>query len=70
MNKQIVSPVTIGVMISAFIEGDINKGIIYANFIAEKYLEAGEKRAEKIIRSRIDGSYKDEKCVTLDADNY
>lgn len=70
LSSQIISPVTIGVVISSFIEGDTTKALVYANFIADKYRDAGEQRAERIIRKRIDGSYKNESVVTLDADNY
>lgn len=67
--EQIISPVTIGCMIAAFVEGDNKKAQIYAEFIAEKYENAGKQRAAKIIRSRADGSYRKQHCVTLDCDS-
>lgn len=47
-------------------EGDNEKFLIYANFIADAYKEAGEERSARIIRKRIDGTYKNEPTVTLD----
>ena len=54
-----ISKATIGKLIEAHYEKDEHKFKAYANFIAEAYKERGEERAERIIRSRIDGSYKD-----------
>lgn len=65
-DDQVISPVTIGVMISAFLEGDKKKGITYANFIADKYRDAGMEKAESIVRKRINGSYRNEPPVVLD----
>ena len=47
-------------------EGDETKFLAYANFIADSYDEAGDERSARIIRKRIDGSYKNEPKVTLD----
>lgn len=63
---KIVSATAIGILISAHIEGDHEKFMSYANFIADAYEEAGENLKAKIIRKRIDGSYKNEPQVTLD----
>lgn len=63
---KVINATTIGVLISAHIEGDEEKFLSYANFIAEAYEEAGEERSARIIRKRIDGSYKNEPQVRLD----
>lgn len=59
--------VTIGKLIEAHYERDEPKFKAYAEFIAEAYKERGEERAERIIRSKIDGTYKNKPVVvTLD----
>lgn len=63
---KVVNASTIGNLISAHIEGDENKFLAFANFIADAYEEAGEERSARIIRKRIDGTYKKEPQVTLD----
>lgn len=62
-----IGAVTIGKLIEAHYAKDEHKFKAYAEFIAEAYKERGEERAERIIRSRIDGSYKSKPVVvTLD----
>lgn len=61
-----INAVAIGKLIEAHMEHDEQKFISYANFIAEAYEEQGEKRSARIIRKRIDGTYKDEPKVTID----
>jgi hypothetical protein len=61
-----ISSVTIAKLIEAHMEGDNEKFLSYANFIADAYEEAGEGRSAKIIRQRIDGTYKNNPKVTLD----
>lgn len=62
-----IGAVTIGKLIEAHYEKDECKFKSYAEFIAEAYKERGEERAERIIRSKIDGSYKNKPVVvTLD----
>ena len=63
---KVIGAVTIGKLIEAHYEKDENKFKSYAEFIADAYSEMGEERAERIIRSRIDGSYKDKPVVGLD----
>lgn len=63
---QIISAVTIAALIQAHKEGDEEKFNRYVNFIVTKYLAAGEDRSAKIIRNRIDGTYKGQPTVTLD----
>lgn len=64
---KVIGAVTIGKLIEAHYEKDENKFKSYAEFIADAYNEMGEERAERIIRSKIDGSYKDKpKVVALD----
>ena len=53
-----IGPVTIGKLIEAHYEKDEYKFKAYAEFIAEAYKEKGEEVAERIIRSKIDGSKK------------
>ena len=55
---KVINTSTIGNLISAHIEGDEQKFLAFANFIADAYNEAGKKRSTRIIRKRIDGSYK------------
>lgn len=57
---------TIGNLISAHMEGDSDKFLAFANFIAESYEEAGDYRSARIIRKHIDGSYKYGPQATLD----
>jgi hypothetical protein len=61
-----INAVTIGNLISAHMDGDEEKFLSYANFIADAYEEAGETRSARIIRKRLDGSYKDGPQVCLD----
>lgn len=63
---KVINATTIGILISAHMEGDEQKFLSYANFIADAYEEAGEERSARIIRKRIDGTYKNEPQVTLD----
>ena len=64
--SKVISSVTIAKLIEAHIEGDNEKFLSYANFIADAYEEAGEGRSAKIIRPRIDGTYKNNPKVVLD----
>ena len=67
---KVVGAITIGKLVEAHYEKDEYKFKSYAEFIAEAYKERGEERAERIIRSRINGSYRDKpKVVTLDKEN-
>lgn len=63
---KVINATTIGILISAHMEGDEEKFMTFANFIADAFEEAGEERSARIIRKRIDGSYKNEPTVTLD----
>lgn len=63
---KVISVSAIGNLISAHMEGDNEKFLIFANFIADAYEEAGEVRCARIIRKRIDGTYKNDSTVTLD----
>ena len=54
----IINASTIGNLISAHMEDDEQKFLSFANFIADAYEEAGNDRSARIIRKRIDGSYK------------
>lgn len=60
-----IGAVTIGKLIEAHYEKNENKFKAYAEFIAEAYKERSEERAERIIRSKIDGSYKDKPKVVI-----
>ena len=62
---KVIGAVTIGKLIEAHYEKDEHKFKAYAEFIAEAYNEMGEERSESIIRSRIDGSYKDKPKVII-----
>ena len=62
---KVIGAVTIGKLIEAHYEKDEHKFKSYVEFIAEAYKEMGEERAERIIRSRIEGSYKDKPKVTI-----
>lgn len=61
-----INATTIGKLIEAHMEHDEQKFLSYANFIAEAYEEQGEERKARIIRSKIDGSYKKQSKVVLD----
>ena len=61
---KVIGAVTIGKLIEAHYEKDEHKFKSYAEFIADAYNEMG---AERIIRSKIDGTYKNKPVVvTLD----
>ena len=62
---KVIGAVTIGKLIEAHYEKDEHKFKSYAEVIADAYNEMGEERAERIIRSRIDGSYKDKPKVII-----
>ena len=64
--SKVISSVTIAKLIEACMEGDNEKFLSYANFIADAYEEAGEGRSARIIRQRIDGTYKTNPRVVLD----
>jgi hypothetical protein len=61
-----VSITSIGKLIEGALEGDIDKVITYAQFIITKLEAQGEFDKAKIIRSKLDGSYKTQSTVTLD----
>jgi len=61
-----ISATTIAKLIEAHIEGDEQKFLNYANFIADSFDEEGETRKARIIRSRINGAYKNQSPVVLD----
>lgn len=61
-----INATTIGKLIEAHMEHDEKKFLSYANFIAEAYEEQGEELKARIIRSKLDGSYKKQSKVVLD----
>jgi len=63
---KVINAVSIAQMIEAHIEGDNDRFVAYANFVADAFEEAGEERSARIIRSRLDGSYKRDPVVVLD----
>lgn len=62
-----INATTIGKLIEAHFEHDEEKFRSYANFIAECYEEEGEERKAKIVRSKLDGTYKNQSKVVLDS---
>lgn len=62
----VVSSVAIGKIIEGAMEGDLFKVRAYANMIAENLDREGKERAARIIRSKLDGSYRDLPKITLD----
>ena len=60
-----IGVVTIGKLIESHMENDNDKFISYAKFIADEYELSGNIRAAKIIRSKLDGSYKKSPKVVL-----
>lgn len=62
----VISVSTIGNLISAHMEGDNEKFLVFANFIADAYEDAGEVMCARIIRNRINGTYKNEPSIILD----
>lgn len=61
-----IGTVTVGKLIQAHYEKDETKFKAYAEFIADALKEQGDERGYRIIRSKIDGSYKDKPKVVLD----
>jgi hypothetical protein len=63
-----ISVVTVAKVIEGALEGDIQKVKSYAELIADNLYKNGDERAAKIIRSKLDGSYKTQpKIVTMDS---
>lgn len=63
---KIVSATTIAKLIEAHMENDDKKFMLYANYIADAYEEQGEVLKERIIRMRLDGTYKNQPKAVLD----
>lgn len=63
---KVINATTIGKLIEAHFEHDEEKFRSYANFIAECYEEEGEDLKAKIIRAKLDGSYKNKSKVELE----
>lgn len=63
---KVISATTIAKLIEAHMEKDEKKFLAYANFIADAYEEQGEGRRARIIRSRLDGTYKKQPKAVLD----
>ena len=61
-----ITATTIAHLIEAHMEHDEKKFLSYANFIADAYEEQGEDRRARIIRSRLDGTYKNQPQAVLD----
>lgn len=62
-----IGTVTIGKLIVAHYEKDEVKFKAYAEHIADALKEQGDERGERIIRSRINGTYKNNpKAIILD----
>lgn len=61
-----VNAVTIAKLIEAHYEKDEKKFKSYAEFIADAYEEQGNLNASEVIRSRLDGTYKEKPQITLD----
>jgi hypothetical protein len=62
-----MNAVTVGKMLEGALEGDLKKVRAYAELIADNLEKDGEERAARIIRSKLDGTYKTQpKIVTLD----
>lgn len=64
-----ITVVTLGKLIEAHMEHDEEKFLSYANFIAEACEEVGEIRKARLIRSKIDGTYRNQPQVSLDSSN-
>ena len=64
-----IGTVTIGKLIEAHYEKDEVKFKAYAEHIADALKEQGDERGERIIRSRINGTYKNKpKVEALDSE--
>lgn len=66
---KVISATAISKLIEAHMEKDEKKFLSYANFIADAYEEQGEKKKARIIRSRIDGTYKNQKKISIETEN-
>ena len=62
---KIITASTIGNLITAHLDGDNERFMAFAKFIAESYEEAGDYRSARIIRSHISNN-KAEATVVLD----
>ena len=60
-----INATTIAKLIEAHIQGDEQKFLDYANFIADSFDEAGDARKARIIRSSLNGSSKNQPPVVL-----
>ena len=64
---KVIGAVIIGKLIEAHYKKDEHKFKAYAEHIADALKEQGDERGERIIRSKIDGTYKNKpKVVALD----
>ena len=63
---KVITAVTIANLIEAHMEKDEKKFLSYANFIADVYEEQGEDLKARIIRLRLDGTYKNHPKAVLD----
>ena len=58
--------VSVGKIIEGAMDGDLEKVKSYSLFIAYKLEKQGELSAAKLIRSKLDGSYKYQNKVVID----
>lgn len=62
-----ISVVAVAKLIEAHIEHNDRKFMLWANFIADSLTDSGDEFSERVIRSRLDGSYENkEQNVALD----
>ena len=60
-----ISAVCVSKIIEGALDSDLQKVIDYAELIASNLEKSGDDRTAKLIRSRLDGSYKDKpKIIT------
>ena len=63
---KVISATAIARLIEAHMEKDEKKFLDCANFIADAYEEQGEELRARIIRMRLDGTYKNRARAVLD----
>lgn len=61
-----ISIVTVSKILEGALEGDLSKVKAYAELIIKNLEEEGDERGARVLRCRLDGTYKDLPKVTLD----
>ena len=62
---KVIEAIAIGNLIEAHMDGDEQRFLTWANFIADAYAENGDSHAAKLIRRRITGECKNTSSMAV-----